>query len=158
MAVSQEADSLEFAGYLGVLRRRWWVVLVLACVGILAAGAYIAKAPKAYTATATVNVTPTGVSQTQGGAVAGGRTSGVVNLDTEAQIVKSSSVAAIAARALHTPLTPTALLQNVSVAVPANSSVLQVSCVAKSAAAPTPSPRRTSRTVTPLRPPPSMPS
>ena len=134
MAVSQEADSLEFAGYLGVLRRRWWVVLVLACVGILAAGAYIAKAPKAYTATATVNVTPTGVSQTQGGAVAGGRTSGVVNLDTEAQIVKSSSVAAIAARTLHTPLTPTALLQNVSVAVPANSSVLQVSCQAKSAA------------------------
>lgn len=134
MAVSQEADSLEFAGYLGVLRRRWWVVLVLACVGILAAGAYIAKAPKAYTATATVNVTPTGVSQAQGGAVAGGRTSGVVNLDTEAQIVKSSSVAAIAARALHTPLTPTALLQNVSVAVPANSSVLQVSCQAKSAA------------------------
>ena len=109
-------------------------MLVLACVGILAAGAYIAKAPKAYTATATVNVTPTGVSQTQGGAVAGGRTNGVVNLDTEAQIVKSSSVAAIAARALHTPLTPTALLQNVSVAVPANSSVLQVSCQAKSAA------------------------
>jgi capsular polysaccharide biosynthesis protein len=134
MAVSQEADSLEFAGYLGVLRRRWWVVLVLACVGILAAGAYIAQAPKAYTATATVNVTPTGVSQTQGGAVAGGRTSGVVNLDTEAQIVKSSSVAAIAVRTLHTPLTPTALLQNVSVTVPANSSVLQISCQAKSAA------------------------
>ena len=134
MAVSQEADSFEFAGYLGVLRRRWWVVLVLACVGILAAGAYIAKAPKAYTATATVNVTPTGVSQTQGGAVAGGRTNSAVNLDTEAQIVKSSSVAAIAARALHTPLTPTALLQNVSVAVPANSSVLQISCQAKSAA------------------------
>ena len=134
MAVSQEADSLEFAGYLGVLRRRWWVVLVSACVGILAAGAYIAQAPKAYTATATVNVTPTGVSQTQGGAVAGGRTNNAVNLDTEAQIVKSSSVAAIAARALHTPLTPTALLKNVSVAVPANSSVLQISCQAKSAA------------------------
>lgn len=134
MTVSQEADSLEFAGYLGVLRRRWWVVLVLACVGILAAGAYIAKAPKAYTATATVNVTPTGASQTQGGAVAGGRTSSVVNLDTEAQIVKSSSVAAIAARALHTPLTPAVLLGNVSVAVPANSSVLQISCQARSAA------------------------
>jgi capsular polysaccharide biosynthesis protein len=134
MAVSQEADSFEFAGYLGVLRRRWWVVLVSACVGILAAGAYSAQAPKAYTATATVNVTPTGVSQTQGGAVAGGRTNNAVNLDTEAQIVKSSSVAAIAARALHTPLTPTALLKNVSVAVPANSSVLQISCQAKSAA------------------------
>jgi capsular polysaccharide biosynthesis protein len=109
-------------------------VLVLACVGILAAGAYIAKAPKAYTATATVNVTATGVSQTQGGAVAGGRTSGAVNLDTESQIVKSSSVAVIAAHALRSPLTPTALLGNVSVAVPANSSILQISCQAKSAA------------------------
>ena len=43
-------------------------------------------------------------------------------------------MAAIAARALHTPLTPTALLKNVSVAVPANSSVLQISCQARSAA------------------------
>ena len=134
MTVSQEPDSFEFAGYLGVLRRRWWVVLVLACVGILAAGAYTATAPKAYTATATVNVTPTGISPAQGGAVAGGRTNSAVNLDTEAQIVKSSTVAAIAARALHTPLTPTALLGNVSVAVPANSSILQISCQARSAA------------------------
>ncbi len=133
MDVSQEADSFEYAGYLGVLRRRWWIVLVLACVGILAAGAYIATAPKAYTATAAVNVTATGVAQSQGGAVAGGRTSSAVNLDTESQIVKSSSVAAIAARGLHSPLTSTALLANVSVAVPANSSILQISCQAKSA-------------------------
>jgi len=134
MAVSQEADSLEFAGYLGVLRRRWWVVLVCACLGVLAAGAYISVAPKAYTATATVNVTATGVTQSQGGAVAGGRTNGAVNLDTEAQIVKSNNVATIAARTLHTPLTSTALLKHVSVAVPANSSVLQISCQAKSPA------------------------
>ncbi len=134
MAVSQEADSLEFAGYLGVLRRRWWVVLVFTCVGLLGAGAYIVTAAKAYTATATVNVTPTGVSQSQGAAVAGGRTNSAVNLDTESQIVKSSSVATIAARTLRTPLSTTALLANVSVAVPANSSVLQISCQAKSPA------------------------
>ena len=132
MSASQEADSLEFADYLGVLRRRWLIVLVLACVGILAAGAYIVASPKAYTATATVNVTATGVSQSQGGAVAGGRTSNAVNLDTESQIVKSSTVGAIAARNLHSPLTPTALLGHVSVAVPANSSILQISCQAKS--------------------------
>jgi capsular polysaccharide biosynthesis protein/Mrp family chromosome partitioning ATPase len=132
MGMPQEADSFEFAGYLGVLRRRWWVVLVLACVGIVAAGAYIAGSPKAYTAVATVNVTATGINQSQGGAVAGGRTSNAVNLDTESQIVKSSTVAAIAARNLHSPLTPTALLGNVSVAVPANSSILQISCQAKS--------------------------
>ncbi len=132
MGMPQEADSLEFAGYLGVLRRRWWVVLVMACVGILAAGAYIARSPKAYTAVATVNVTATGINQSQGGAVAGGRTSNAVNLDTESQIVKSSSVGTIAARSLHSPLAPTVLVGNVSVAVPANSSILQISCQAKS--------------------------
>jgi capsular polysaccharide biosynthesis protein len=135
MAMSQQADSLEFAGYMGVLRRRWWIVLVCACVGLLAAVAYIKVAPKAYTATASVNVTPTGVSQTQGGAVAGGRTSSAVNLDTEAQIVKSASVGDIAGRALHSPLTTTALLGEVTVTVPANSSILQISCQAKPAAA-----------------------
>ena len=135
MGMPQEADSFEFAGYLGVLRRRWWVVLVLACVGILAAGAYIAGSAKAYTATATVNVTATGINQSQGGAVAGGRTSSAVNLDTESQIVKSSVVATIAVRSLHSPLSPTALLGNVSVAVPPNSSVLQISCQARSRAA-----------------------
>ena len=134
MGVSQEADSLEFAGYLGVLRRRWWIILVLACVGIVAAGAYIATSPKGYTATATVNVTATGISQNQGsGAVAGGRTSSAVNLDTEVQIVQSSSVAAIAASDLHSSLTPQALVKNISVAVPPNSSVLQISCSARSA-------------------------
>jgi capsular polysaccharide biosynthesis protein/Mrp family chromosome partitioning ATPase len=131
MRASQEADSFEFAGYLAVLRRRWLLVLVLACVGILAAGAYIVKAPKEYTATATVNVTATGVAQ-GGGAVAGGRTTNAVNLDTETQIVKSSTVGAIAARSLHSPLTAAALVGHVSVAVPANSSILQISCQANS--------------------------
>ena len=136
MGMPQEAESFEFAGYLGVLRRRWWVVLVLACVGVVAAGAYIAVSPKGYTATSTVNVTATGISQNQGGgAVAGGRTSSAVNLDTEVQIVQSSSVAAIAAHDLRSSLTPAALVKNITVVVPANSSVLQISCTARSAAA-----------------------
>jgi capsular polysaccharide biosynthesis protein len=134
MGMSQEVDSFEFAGYLGVLRRRWWIILILACVGIVGAGAYIAHSPKGYTATATVNVTATGISQNQGGgAVTGGRTSGAVNLDTEVQIVQSSSVAAIAASDLHSSLTPQDLVKNISVAVPANSSVLQISCTSTSA-------------------------
>ncbi len=134
MSMPQEAESFEFAGYLGVLRRRWWVVLVLACVGIVGAGAYIAVTPKGYTATSTVNVTATGISQNQGsGAVAGGRTNSAVNLDTEVQIVQSSSVAAIAARDLHSSLPPAALVKTISVAVPANSSVLQISCSARTA-------------------------
>ena len=158
MGVSQEADSFEFAGYLGVLRRRWWIILVLACVGILAAGAYIAQV--------TQGIHRDGHGQRHRdrdqpesgqGAVAGGRTNSAVNLDTEVQIVQSSSVAAIAASDLHTSLTPQALVKNISVAVPANSSVLQISCPARSAgsrpqSAPTRSPPRTSRTARPRRP------
>lgn len=133
MGMPQEPDSLEFAGYLGVLRRRWWVVLAGACVGLLAAVAYVAVTPKAYTATTTVNVTSVGLAQNAGGSVASGRTSSAINLDTEVQIIQSGAVAAIAARTLHSPLTPTALVAHVSVTVPANSSVLQIGCQAASA-------------------------
>jgi len=132
MGVSQGSDSFELADYLGVLRRRWWIVLALTCVGVLAAGAYVKLSPKTYKATATVNVTATGMTQNQGGAVAGGRTNNAINLDTEAQIVQSGTVAGIAASMLHSSLPPKALLANVSVAVPANSAVLQISCQAPS--------------------------
>ncbi|HEY9241454.1 MAG TPA: Wzz/FepE/Etk N-terminal domain-containing protein [Streptosporangiaceae bacterium] len=130
-----DAGPAEFAGYLSVLRRRWWVVLVLACAGVLAAGAYLVRSPRAYTATATVNVTPVGATTPGQGsaAVAGGRTSGAVNLDTEVQIVQSATVAALAARNLQSAVSPAVLVRNVSVAVPANSSVLQISCRARTA-------------------------
>ena len=128
MSVSPVPESFEFADYLGVLRRRWLVVVVFTCLGLAAAGAYVAIAHKEYTATASVNVTATGSAGSQNGAVAGGRTSSAVNLDTEAQIVQSSTVAAMAARAIHATVTPTALAARVSVAVPPNSSVLQISC------------------------------
>jgi capsular polysaccharide biosynthesis protein len=133
MSAYRDPDSFEFADYFGVLRRRWWVVLVLAAAGLLAAGAYFVLTPKAYSATAMVNVTATGNAPGQNGAVAGGRTSGAINLDTEAQIVQSSTVAGIAAHSLHSPLAPAALVKHVSVSVPANSSVLQISCLAASA-------------------------
>ena len=133
MNVPREPDSFEFADYFGVLRRQWWLVVLLACAGVLAGTAYLKVAHRADTATAAVNVTPTGAAQSQSGAVAGGRTTGVINLDTEAQIVQSTTVATIAAHILHSALVPSVLVTNVSVAVPANSSVLQISCTARSA-------------------------
>jgi capsular polysaccharide biosynthesis protein len=130
MSGFREPDTFVSAGYLAVLRRRWWLVLVLTGVGLLAGAAYLELAPKAYTASAEVNVTPIG---TQSGAVAGGRTLGAVNLDTEAQIVKSGTVESIAVHDLHSTLAPAALEpatleKAVSVTVPANSTVLQISC------------------------------
>src|ERR1700684_3619266 len=56
MNISQRPDSFEPGDYLEVLRRRWWIVLVLAVVGLLLAAAYVKEAPKIYTATATVSV------------------------------------------------------------------------------------------------------
>ena len=129
----QRPDSFEAADYMGVLRRRWWIVLALTIVGLVAAFAYVTVAPKAYTATASVNVVPTAADQTN--PVAGSRTNGAtVNLDTEAQVVQSTTVATIAAKMMHSPLTPWALDQQVNVTVPPNSSILDISCKASTPA------------------------
>jgi Mrp family chromosome partitioning ATPase/capsular polysaccharide biosynthesis protein len=56
----------------------------------------------------------------------GGRTKGMVNLDTEAQLVGSGAVAAKAATLLRSPLSPIELARDVSVEVPANTTVLMV--------------------------------
>jgi capsular polysaccharide biosynthesis protein/Mrp family chromosome partitioning ATPase len=126
MSYSSGPDSFEIGDYLGVLRRRGWLILILTAAGLLAAAGYLQVAHKTYTASTLVYVQANAANANQ---LAGGRTSGaVVNMDNEAQIVQSNSVAAIAARTLHSPLPVRSLLKRVSVSVPANSTVLTVSC------------------------------
>ncbi len=133
MTSVQRPDSFESAHYVGWLRRRWWIVLALAIVGLVGAFGYVMVAPKTYTATAAVNVTP--VPTDQSGPTSGSKGAGStqVNLDTEAQIVTSSTVATIAGHALHSPLTPYKLSQEISVTVPPNSSILDINCSASTA-------------------------
>jgi uncharacterized protein involved in exopolysaccharide biosynthesis len=127
MNPTQRPDSFESADYVGVLRRRWLIVLILTLVGVAGAFAYVTVAPKSYTATAAVDVTPTGAEP--GNAVAGSRTANAqVNLDTEAQVMTSTPVATLAAKIMHSPLTPWALAQQIKVTVPPNSSLLNVAC------------------------------
>lgn len=129
MNPSQRPDSYESANYFGALRRRWWIVLGLTCLGLIGAFGYAIVAPKTYTATAQVNVTP--VAGSTGTQVANGRTGPAqVNLDTEAQVVVSTQVSTIAGHLLHSPLTPWQLAQQVTVTVPPNSSVLDINCSA----------------------------
>ena len=129
----QRPDSFEAADYVGVLRRRWWIVLALTCVGLVGAFGYVTVAPKTYTATASVNVNPTAADQSN--AVAGSRTSGAtVNLDTEAQVVTSTAVATLAGQMLHSTLTPYKLAAQINVTVPPNSSILDIACKASTAA------------------------
>jgi capsular polysaccharide biosynthesis protein len=131
MEPNRRPDSFEVSDYTGVLRRRWWVVLTLACLGVAAAFAYVEVAPKTYTATAAVYVSPTAADQNN--QVAGSRTNGAVNLDTEAQVVRSAVVATIAAHLMHSPLTAWKLSNEISVTVPPNSQILDIACNAPSA-------------------------
>src|SRR6266581_4599398 len=127
MSYTSEPEDLQLTDYAGVLRRRWWVILACAIIGLLASVGYLKAAHKVYTATTSVYVTATSGTTNQ---VANGRTTGAVNLDTQAQVVQSSAVAQAAAKLMHATDTIPQLLGRVSVAVPANSQVLAISCEA----------------------------
>jgi capsular polysaccharide biosynthesis protein len=132
MKRSQKVD-FELADYTGVIRRRWRIVIgaIVAC--LIGAVGYYVTAPKSYTATAVVYVTPTAGSE--GNQVAFSRTSGQgINLDTEAALVTSGTVATIAQHLLHTSVSPAELSKLVKIAVPADSQVLDISCSDSTAA------------------------
>jgi capsular polysaccharide biosynthesis protein len=127
MSQSSGSEDLQLADYTGVLRRRWWLIIAIAVLATAGSVGYYKHAHKVYTATASVYVTATSVTANQ---VTGGRTSGSVNLDTEAQVVQSTTIAQAAAKLMHSTQNVQQLIKAVSVAVPANSQVLAISCEA----------------------------
>jgi capsular polysaccharide biosynthesis protein len=130
MSYTSGPEDLQLADYLGVLRRRWWIVLLVAVIGTVGGIGYVKAAHKVYAATASVYVAATAGTANQ---VSGGRTTGAVSLDTQAQVVQSATVAQAAAKLMHSTETVSQLVSRVSVAVPANSQVLSISCQASSA-------------------------
>lgn len=130
MDQTQRPDSFDMSDHTGVLRRRWPIILACTVIGVVGALGYVIVAPKTYTATAAVYVSPTGADQNN--QVQNSKTTGSVNPDTEAQLVTSTTVASIAGKTLHSPLTPYALAKQVSVTVPPNSEILDISCDASS--------------------------
>jgi Mrp family chromosome partitioning ATPase/ElaB/YqjD/DUF883 family membrane-anchored ribosome-binding protein len=114
--------STDLSHYLGVFRRHWWVVLAVTGVGLAAGAAVTSAMPKVYESSTSVLVQPVG----QDANAAGGRTKGSINLDTEAQLVGSGAVAAKAATLLRTSVSPIELAKDVSVEVPANTTVLVI--------------------------------
>ena len=117
--MSGNASGLQPAGigdYLGWLGRRWWLVAIIFVLGVVAAGGYAAIQPKAYDSTTAVLVQdPTGDDSKN-----------ALNLDTEAQIVQSVAVANGAQKLMSTAISVRELLSAVSVVVPANTSVLDI--------------------------------
>src|SRR6516165_3203551 len=103
MSSSQQPAPWETVDSSGVLRRRWPIAVAGALIGVVAALAYVAVAPKTYIATAAVYPRLTGANV--GNGLQGTRTSNSqVNLDTEAQIITSGTVAGLAANMMHSPL------------------------------------------------------
>lgn len=128
MASPIQTESSDLADYAAVVRRRWRIVLALILVGAGVAGAYVEFGPRTYTASVMIQVDPL---PNNANAV-GGRTSGNVNMDNEAQLVQSLAVATRAAKLLHTPA-PQDLLTRISVVVPPNTTFLQIQCSARHA-------------------------
>lgn len=113
-----------------VARRRWRLVVAGIAVGVLAATAALLLLPRTYVATTAVQVEPSGVETLTG--ERSGRTNGEINLDTQAQVVTSAAVAGPAATAAGDGLDATEARDRVSVTVPPNSSVLEISFAAAS--------------------------
>jgi len=126
MNSDQRPDSFEVVDYTHVLRRRWPIVVVVTIICLVGAAGYVFAGPKTYTGTAQVSVVATGADLAQ--STTASRTSGAVDLDTEAQIVTDSTVATLAGKKLHSSLSAYDLGKDVSVAVPANSSLMDISC------------------------------
>jgi uncharacterized protein involved in exopolysaccharide biosynthesis len=119
--------SYDLADYLSVLRRHWWVLVLLVALGVAGAAGVARTRPRVYEAATSVLVTPTAV---QGGNQAGGRTSGAINLDTEAQLVVSTDIAVSAQKLLKVATPPDQLATGVSVTVPPNTTVLVITYAA----------------------------
>jgi len=119
MEASRPADVSH---YLGIFRRHWWIALIATGAGLGAGVALTRALPKTYESSASVLVQ----ALDQDTNAAGGRTKGAVNLDTEAQLVRSGAVATGAAKLLRTTRSPIDLAKDVSVEVPANTTVLVI--------------------------------
>jgi len=114
--------------YFRVVRRGWRTIAAAALLGILAGLAVAVTAPPTYAATAAVLVTTTGADETT---AVGERTiGGDVNLDTEARLLKSADVLAAVVSRLDSSADPATLASRVSVEVPANTTVLEITFTA----------------------------
>jgi capsular polysaccharide biosynthesis protein len=116
-----DTDGPVLMAYLGWLRRRWWILLLAAVLGTVGGLAVSQVQQARYTSTTSLLVRPVGGN--------GGDTNNnaKVNLDTEAQVVRSLVVGERAKGLMKSSTPANELVQSASVNVPPNSQVLQVS-------------------------------
>jgi tyrosine-protein kinase len=117
------AGSVELRDYLMVFRRQWWLIALLALIGVAAATAWTLQRTPIYQGTSSVLVQPVTINRFEGTQ----RLDQQVNMSNEKQVALSSAVAVMAGKFLNSPASPNELLDHASVDVPANSQVLEIS-------------------------------
>lgn len=110
--------------HVDAVKRRWLMIVFITVVCMLCVGIATFFMPKTYASTTSVLVAP--VAGSMNAALANGRTSGEINLDTEAQIVRSVALAEHVAQLTGTDRSAREIASAVSVSVPANSQVLTI--------------------------------
>jgi capsular polysaccharide biosynthesis protein/Mrp family chromosome partitioning ATPase len=124
---SAVASADGVPNYGAMLSRRKWLILGCTLLGLALAIVYTLTTSKTYTATTSVLVKPTGPAVVPSNATSSVVAKTGINLDTEAQLVKSQSVSTAAGQLLKSPLTWRKLAENVTVTVPPNTTVLDIS-------------------------------
>jgi capsular polysaccharide biosynthesis protein len=118
-----EQVSYRSYDYVGLLRRRWWILVLGLILGGLAGWGATKVVPKTYTSSTLVFV------QVGSGTTQSARTSGTgIDVDNEAQLVTSTIVGQDAQHQLKTSVPVNTLLEDITVTVPANTAFLTISC------------------------------
>ncbi|PYI37322.1 hypothetical protein CVS30_16030 [Arthrobacter psychrolactophilus] len=122
MSQKELLPTVKLSDLAKIIAHRWLVIVVtLACCVSIAAFLGMA-APKTYTATASLTVSPITTNPFSSAAV-----NQQINITTERAILASGEVAALAAKDLGEKVTPGTLQSNSETAAPSGSQVLQVS-------------------------------
>jgi capsular polysaccharide biosynthesis protein/Mrp family chromosome partitioning ATPase len=112
-----ESDGPTLMSYLGWLRRRWWILLLVAFLGVGAGFVLTQVQTRSYTASTDLLVRQVGAEANP---------NAKVNLDTEAQVVRSLVVAERARGLMASGVPADELVKFVTVTVPPNSQVLKI--------------------------------
>lgn len=115
-------QTLRISEVVGMLGRRWLVILVTVVCCLALGLALGLTSPKTYTATASLTVSPITTNPFSSAAV-----NQQINITTERAILSSGEVASIAAKELGEKVTPGTLQSNTETAAPSGSQILEVS-------------------------------
>lgn len=130
-SLTNDVGKVDASRQVDAIRRRWILVAAITvCFGV-AAAVITMFLPRTYESTTSVLVAP--VASGTDADIANARTKGEINLDTEAQIVRSVALAEDVADEIRFDLPAREIAEAVSVTVPANSQVLNITFEAATA-------------------------